>query len=206
MKLMQAIKERRSIRRFTEDSVDKADLLEILEAARWAPNAGHQQLWKLVAIQNKGVIRQMVQAVTAQYDLISEKLGFTNELAGNKNNAVLFGEAPLTIAVFMKPYESKTNEALKQLGCNALEIQRLRGQSDLQSVGAAIQNLLLAAHAKGYGTCWMCAPLVASREIEKILGIEEPWQLKALIPLGKPLVKPQSSTRMELAEITTFIE
>jgi nitroreductase len=205
MELMQAIKERRSIRRFTEETVDESDLLEILDAARWAPNAGHQQLWQLVVIKNKEIIQKMVRAVTAQYDFLSEKLGLTNELTGNKSNAVLFGGAPVTIAVFMKPYESKTNEVLKQLGCTELEIQRLRGQSDLQSVAAAIQNLLLAAHAKGYGTCWMCAPLLASREIEKILAIKEPWQLKALIPIGKPLIKPHSSTRKELEEITTFI-
>ena len=76
----------------------------------------------------------------------------------------------------------------------------------IQSIGAVIQNILLAAHAKGYGTCWMCAPNIAAPEIERVLGVEEPWELKALIPLGKPARVPKATPRKSLNEILQIIE
>lgn len=206
MELKKTIFERRSIRSFTEETISNAEISELIEAACWAPNAGNQQMWHFVVVKKKEIMEAMAQAVVDKFDQISAQLGYTHELDGNKGNALFFAQAPVTIAVFMRPYESKVNDALRKLEYSPLEIQRLRGQADLQSIGAAIQNLLLLAHAKGYGACWMCAPLVASREIEKILGVEEPWQLKALIPLGKPAVQVGQSKRKELAEVLTLLE
>ncbi|HHZ16084.1 MAG TPA: nitroreductase family protein [Peptococcaceae bacterium] len=206
MDLQKAIFERRSVRRFSEEPVPDEDLFAMIEAASWAPNAANAQMWHFVVVKKKEVLEAMAQAIEQKFDQISRQLGFTNELAGNKRNALFFAKAPVTIAVLMRPYESKVNLALKKLGLNQLEIQRLRGQADLQSIGAAIQNLLLTAYAKDYGACWMCAPLVAAYEIEKILGVEEPWELKALIPIGKPADSPGHSSRKAVNEIITMIE
>lgn len=206
MELKEAIYTRRSIRRFKEEPISNAEINELIEAACWAPNASNQQMWHFVVVKKKETMEAMAQAVADKFAQISAQLGYTHELDGNKAYALFFAQAPVTIAVLMRPVESKVTEALKKLEYSPLEIQRLRGQSDLQSIGAAIQNLLLLAHAKGYGACWMCAPLIASREIEKILGVEEPWQLKALVPLGKPAVRGGKSTRKALAEVLTILE
>jgi nitroreductase len=206
MELKEAIFTRRSIRKFTEEQISNAEINELIEAACWAPNASNQQMWHFVVVKKKEMMEAMAQAVIDRFDQISAQLGYTHELDGNKAYALFFAQAPVTIAVLMRPVESKVTEALRKLDYSPLEIQRLRGQSDLQSIGAALQNLLLLAHAKGYGACWMCAPLIASREIEKILGVEEPWQLKALVPLGKPAVRGGKSTRKALAEVLTILE
>lgn len=73
----------------------------------------------------------------------------------------------------------------------------MRPYPGLQSVSAAIQNLLLVAHSLGYGTCWMTGPLVAYRELEEILGVDAPWELVALVPLGVPAASslPAPSSR-----------
>lgn len=206
MELKEAIFTRRSIRKFTEEQISNAEINELIEAACWAPNASNQQMWHFVVVKKKEMMEAMAQAVIDRFDQISAQLGYTHELDGNKAYALFFAQAPVTIAVLMRPVESKVTEALRKLDYSPLEIQRLRGQSDLQSIGAALQNLLLLAHAKGYGACWMCAPLIASREIEKILEVEEPWQLKALVPLGKPAVRGGKSTRKALAEVLTILE
>lgn len=206
MELKEAIFTRRSIRKFTEEQISNAEINELIEAACWAPNASNQQMWHFVVVKKKEMMEAMAQAVIDRFDQISAQLGYTHELDANKAYALFFAQAPVTIAVLMRSVESKVTEALRKLVYSPLEIQRLRGQSDLQSIGAALQNLLLLAHAKGYGACWMCAPLIASREIEKILGVEEPWQLKALVPLGKPAVRGGKSTRKALAEVLTILE
>jgi len=201
MELLEAIKGRRSIRQFTTEPVPQEDIEEILDAARWAPSGSNQQMWKFIVVKNKEILEKMSRAISEEIDKVEEKLNSDVSLQGNKKNATFFAQAPVTIAVFMVPYESKFNETLKTLGYSTLDIQRLRGQAELQSIGAAVQNLLLAAYAKGYGTCWMCAPNIASPEIEKILGVDEKWTLKALVPLGKPVRVPKPPKRKELNEI-----
>lgn len=75
---------------------------------------------------------------------------------------------------------------------------------DLQSVGAALQNLCLAAHARGYGACWMTAPLVARDLLEELLGVQPPWHLTALLPLGIPAEHPQPRPRRDLDQVLSF--
>ena len=206
MELTQAILERRSVRQFLEEPVPDQDLRDIIDAARWAPSASNQQMWKFVVVKNKTILAQMSQLVIDKIDKLSVESGVT-ELQNAKSYSTFFNQAPVTIAVFMKPYgKNKTEGVFRSLGYSEQEIQRLRGHVDIQSIGAAIQNILLTAHAKGYGTCWMCAPNIAAPEIERLLGVEESWQLKALVPLGKPARILRPTSRKSLDEILEVIE
>jgi len=67
----------------------------------------------------------------------------------------------------MKPYISGTDAALRGAGVSGEELKRMRPDPGLQSISAAIQNILLAAHSLGYGACWMTGPVIAYRKIEK---------------------------------------
>lgn len=206
MDLMKLIKERRSVRQFIKEPIPQEDLEEIIEAARWAPSGGNKQGWKFIVIKNPELADEMSRMVGDKLDKLAEEAGLGNKLKGNKVTATFFNQAPVTIAVFMERYISKIDEALEALDYNPLEIQRLRGQSDLQSIGAAIQNILLMAHNKGYGSCWLCSPNIASREIEKLLGVSENWQLKALVPIGKPARDYKAPVRKDLTEIVEYRE
>ncbi len=64
----------------------------------------------------------------------------------------------------------------------------------IQSVAAAIQNFLLAAHALGLGAGWMCAPLFAPDEARAALDLPADWEPQALITLGYPAQEPQPKT------------
>jgi nitroreductase len=54
----------------------------------------------------------------------------------------------------------------------------------VQSTALAGQNLLLAAHALGLASCWMCAPLFCPDVVAETLGLPEDWQPQALIAVG----------------------
>jgi nitroreductase len=66
------------------------------------------------------------------------------------------------------------------------EINRIRNYPDIQSAGACIQNMLLAAVDLGYGACWLSAPMIAKQEIESILKLKEGFHLIAFVAVGKP--------------------
>jgi len=72
-----------------------------------------------------------------------------------------------------------------------------------QGIGAAIENILLAAHALGLGACWMGRTRDAA--IEAALGAKEDEELMALIPIGHPAQQPDRVSRHPLASITRFV-
>ncbi len=77
----------------------------------------------------------------------------------------------------------------------------MRGYPDIQSIGAAVQNLLLAALDIGYGTCWLSGPVVAREEIEACLDIQTPWRLAAMVAVGKPFGNATQREKKPIEEI-----
>jgi nitroreductase len=107
--------------------------------------------------------------------------------------------------VVMEPYAEDTDRLLARMGYAPEQIKRLRPLPGLQSVSAAIQNMLLAAHALGYGSCWMTGPLVAQEAFEELLGYGKERFIAALLPVGVPDEKPLARNRKPLDEITKRI-
>ncbi|HHW15422.1 MAG TPA: nitroreductase [Firmicutes bacterium] len=196
---------RRSVRRFKPDPVPEDDLREIIRLATLAPSASNRQMWKFVAVARPAVRQAMREAVERAIDELAVAVPGVKGITGMKGWSLFFAEAPVVIAVCGEEYQSRTDQALRARGLAAAEVDRLRARPDIQSVGAAIQTLMLAAHAKGYGTCWMCAPVLAAREIERLLGVEERWHLLALVPLGVPAERPKMPARKPLDEVYTYL-
>ncbi len=71
----------------------------------------------------------------------------------------------------------------------------------IQSVAAAIQNLLLAAHAVGLGACWCCAPLFCQGLAARVLRLPRTWEPQALITIGFPRHSPPRPPRKPLEEV-----
>jgi nitroreductase len=69
-------------------------------------------------------------------------------------------------------------------------------------VAAAIEHMLLAAHALGYGSCWMTGPLIAQESFENLLGYGKDRFIAALLPVGAPDEHPQARPRKALKDIT----
>ena len=111
--------------------------------------------------------------------------------------------------VLTEPYISDPEIILREQGFALEDILLRRPLPGLQSVSAAIQNLLLAAHAHGYGTCWMTGPVIACHEIINILNIlniKPLWYPVALIPIGIPDESPDARPRKGIEEIMTIVE
>ncbi len=172
---------------------------------RLAPSANNTQPWSFVVIKDKALLKKMADAVREMIDRMipfAENEKQAQRLAAYKSNYYTFFEhAPVVIAVFMEGYDAGTDRLLARMGYSAEDIKRLRPLPGLQSVSAAIQNMLLAVHALGYGSCWMTGPLVAQESFEKLLGYGKEKFIAALLPIGVPDENPPARSRKPLEEV-----
>jgi nitroreductase len=205
MDLFDAIQGRKSIRKFKRTPVPEEDIKKILDAGRLAPSANNTQPWSFVVIRDKALLAKMADAAR---EMIDRMLPFAEDdkqaqrLAAYKGTYYSFFEnAPAVIAVFMKGYDAGTDRLLARMGYSAADIKRLRPLPGLQSVSASIENMLLAVHALGYGSCWMTGPLVAQEAFEKLLDYGKDTCIAALLPIGVPDEDPPARNRKPLEEI-----
>jgi nitroreductase len=202
-----AVNGRSSVRRYAPDPVPREDVSAMVGVAVRAANAGNAQTWRFIAVESADLRARMKQAVDDVLDEMStwpEAEGLEKELKAYRAYATFFGEAPVVIAVFGRPYHSLADELHERRGLPREERDRLRQRPDIQSIGGAIQLLCNAAHAMGYGSCWMTAPVLAAPAIEELLGVEPPLTLSALVPVGRPLTPSRPSSRRPLADVLEF--
>ncbi|HUJ19537.1 MAG TPA: nitroreductase family protein, partial [Nitrospirota bacterium] len=200
-----------SIRRYQTTPVPDADIRKIIEAGTRAPNANNTQPWSFIVIRDRRLLGRMAAAVRGMIDAMipfAEDERQAQRLAAYKGNYYTFFEnAPVVIAVFLESYDAGTDKLLARMGHDPEAVRRLRPLPGLQSVAAAVQNMLLAIHALGYGSCWMTGPLVAQEAFEKLLGFGKEKSIAALLPVGVPDEHPAArTTRKPLEEIVTGIQ
>ncbi len=94
-------------------------------------------------------------------------------------------EAPVAIGVFMDQEVSYHRE------------------KDIQAVGAAIENLLLALHCQGLGAVWLGEILKNRQRVEDLLQVPKSWEFMALISAGYA-AKVGSSSRVELERVVIW--
>jgi nitroreductase len=210
MDIFEAIETRHSVRKFKPDQVPLSDLEKIINAARLAPSSTNAQMWHFIVITNNNIKNNMKQAIIQTYDKVlswKESEGNENKINFYKQFSTFFTDAPVNIAVLMEPKKSVMEEILKKKGFSHQEILRRRPNPALLSIGAAIENLSLAAHALGYGTCWLTAPIHASHDLEKILDVKPPFQLVSFLCLGVPeSIAGSAPAKKELSEIMSILE
>ena len=205
MDLKQAIEIRTSIRNFTDESVPVNDLKELVRMAGLAPSVNNYQPWKFYAITNKEILSKMAFRVAEKIKELPANKSIASENVKSQVEwfATFFENAPAVIAMVMEDYESVLEKGV-QLSHD--EINKIRNFPDMQSAGAAIQNLLLSAVDMGYGACWLSAPMMAKESLEKILDIEHPYHLIAFVAIGKSARELQPKSKKSLDEIFKLID
>jgi len=205
--LLSAVGGRASVRRFLPDPVPREDVTAMVELAVRAANAGNAQMWRFVAVDDavtQVALRQAVDDAIDEMAAWPELAGKSREIKALRAYATFFVDAPLVMTVFGLPYLTRADEMLLARGLGVEERDRLRARPDLQSIGAAVQLLCTAAHALGYGSCWMTAPVLAAPAIEELLGVEPPARLVAVVPIGRPAGAVNATSRRPVGEVLEF--
>ncbi len=214
MNLEEAIKTRRSVRKYQDREVPTSLILKAIELASWAPNGGNYQPWKFFVVKNRDAIEKIADAVQGKVDLIAswpEAEPFGDTMIRYARNAAFFRSAPALIAVAMGGYQSVADKVLRQRGQTdpaAQEMIRNREEisSRIQTIAGATSQLLLGLHSLGLGACWMAGPMLARREISQMLDVPQDVELFALVPVGYPAESPVPGARKPLEEVVRVIE
>ena len=198
MELQQTIEKRASIRSFKDEQIPLEDLKHLVRMGGQAPSVNNYQPWKFYVITNREKLRQMAYKVRQRIEELpaNQSIASRNIKSQVEWFATFFEDAPALIALSMEEYESVLEKGVTM---SHKDINILRNYPDIQSAGAAIQNVLLAAVDKGYGACWLSAPLMAKEDLEKIIGIGEPHHLMAFVAVGVPSkdIKPKGKKPLE---------
>lgn len=210
--LLKVFEQRRTIRKFQGIEVPDDDLKKMVYYASLAPSACNDQNYKFVAIKNKNLIQKMANAVLEkldEYKNMPEASDFNIPFPAKQKLGTVFANAPAVIAVFMTPFHYYDQEFLKLLkhkGLSDEEIMDLYSYPNIQSMGAAIENLILAAYSMGYGACWMSDPVIAKEKIAELVSAKKDERLIALIAIGKAAYEPKSIPKKSLEEIFYLVK
>jgi nitroreductase len=135
--VMNCIRSRRSIRKFTDREITPEELDTLLEAATWAPSGGNSQSWLFTAITDRRAlaklnetIRQAFLAWTPDDEYPAKRKAKVNAKNENYN---YFHYAPVLIIASNVPDY----------------------QNAMADCSTALQNIFLAATAMGLGSCWI---------------------------------------------------
>jgi coenzyme F420-0:L-glutamate ligase/coenzyme F420-1:gamma-L-glutamate ligase len=182
--MINLLSSRRSIRQFRSDSVPEESVRRILEAAHAAPSAHNSRPWRFVVLQDPAARRVLAEQMAEAYARDAEADGQSADAIRTRNGRSVnrISGAPLGILALLD------ESCLPDQGDRRSEGERLL---HVQSVAAAVQNLLLAAHAEGLGACWICAPAFCPQTVRGALQLPESWVAQALILAGFPDEEPR---------------
>jgi len=203
---------RRSIRNFTDQDIPAEVIEEIIRTAVTAPSGCNSQCWNFVAIKNRTVIEELAHIVRDETAAFFARTGDEAWQKTGQNtglSATLFTRANTVIAVFMthmEYYNRSVTEYCTSLGMDYREMLDHFAWADVLSIGAAVQNLLLAAREKGIGSVWMNEPSLAGEAIRKHLGLGGENRFVSLVALGYPASQPGNKRYKPMSEVYRLIE
>jgi F420 biosynthesis protein FbiB-like protein len=174
------IEQRRSIRAFRPDPVDRALLDDLVEAACLAPAPHHSRPWRFVVIDTDGGRQSLADGMGARW---------RTDLAGD-------GVDPARIDELVDMSHVKlTSAPALVLGCLTWDgldrypdetRRRAEWGMALLSLGAAVENLMLDAADRGLASCWVAAPIFCPEAARDALALPAEWLPHALVLIGYP--------------------
>lgn len=156
MEVMDAIKWRRSVRKFAARPLAPEDVREILEAGRLAPSSSNQQAWHFLAVDDPALIRAIPDQVPPATGRI-----------------ISFARASALIVA-----GCYTRNLTHRIG------SLFGHENHLIDVSIALTQMTLAATSLGVGSCWI--GWFSEAKLQKLLSIPKRYRIAALVAFGYP--------------------
>ncbi len=186
---------RRSVRAYDGRPVPRALLEELLEAACWAPSPHGRQPWRFVVLTQAAPKRRLADAMGADWE---RQLAFDGQPAAvvatrlDKSRRRIIDAPALVLAcLYLGDLDRYPDE----------ERGRAEEIMAIQSLGAALQTLLLAAFARGLDGGWMCAPLFCPATVRAALDLDNALVPHALLTIGYAARDPHRRPRRPLDDL-----
>ena len=190
--LIGIIQGRRSVRAFDTRPVSSALIRQAIAAAGWAPSPHGRQPWRFAIIERQERKTALADAMAATWQ---EQLEFDGQ------------DAEIVQIRLAKSRERLLTAPVVVVPCLYLAELDVYPDTDrqaaettmaIQSIGAAIQNLLLTIYAAGLDAGWMCAPLFCPDVVRDTLGLDSALIPHALIPIGYTARDPVRRERLPI--------
>ncbi|MGH2508891.1 MAG: nitroreductase family protein [Ktedonobacteraceae bacterium] len=189
------IQGRRSVRQYQSTPVPRVLIEQVLEAARWAPSPHGRQPWRFVVLTRPAIKERLADFMGATWqknlemDQQAEKIV---QLRLEKSRQRILSAPTLILpCLYLGDLDHYPDE------------QRQHDETimAIQSLGAAIQNMLLMAYDLGLDGGWMCAPLFCPEVVCQALDLDAQLIPHALITLGYAAADPKRRERFPLSSL-----
>lgn len=189
------LQSRRSVRKYRNRPVPHEFIEQILESARWAPSPHGRQPWRFAVITAPKLKQRLADEMGSTWQqnlkMDGQNAGIVNIRLEKSRQRILNAPAIIIPCLYLEDLDYYPDE---------------RRQADektmaIQSIGAAIQNMLLMAYDLGLDGGWMCAPLFCPEIVCEVLDLD-PWlKPQALITVGYAAADPKRRERLPLSSL-----
>ena len=197
MTLAEAIKGRRSIRKFRKDEIPGEVLREILEAARWSPSWGNTQPWELYVLTGNALeeFRAANQEKMARGDAFAPEVSMPEVWPDHlKKRYMEIGKMVLTAMGIAREDKEGRNKLYQNMAmlfdapCLVVACipKATLVEYAMLDIGLILQTLCLSAYDKGIGSCIMAVSVGYPALLKKIAGIPEDRRIIMGVALGYP--------------------
>jgi nitroreductase len=195
MDVREAIKKRRSIRRFKPDPIPEEKIRLLLESARLAPSGTNTQPWRFIIVKDNDTKMKLQEAAHNQRHVKSAPviivccadLKAFKEFPERVDELIESGALPERTREVFIPYLRKGMDTVTK---DALMV------AAAANVAIAVEHIVLQAVEIGLGTCWV--RWYEDDKVKEILDIPEHVEVMALLPVGVPDEEPSQRPRQEL--------
>jgi nitroreductase len=185
MEVLDAIHTRHSSGKVKPDAVPRDLIEKILSAAVQAPNHFKVRPWRFVVLTGAG--REKLGEAIAQSTKANKPEATEDDLQKDRNLPL---RAPVVIAV----------------GVDKPAIPKAKEIENVCATAAAIQNILLAAHASGLAAIWRTGPSATDPAIKRFFGWEADQHLIGFVYFGYPAEAAPPYERPSFEDRTTWLE
>ena len=195
MNAYQAIIERRSLRQLSTVPVAKPLVQKLLYAAVLAPAPHHTKPWRFIHLESERSRRRLAEAMGAAWreDLDADGVSETKiDMLLSRSQRQIEKAPALILACIVA--EGLRNWPDKKR-------QRAEYRMAVQSIGCALQNIMVAANAEGLGSYWISAPLFCPDAVREALDLPPEYEAQALVSIGYPTTSPRPRSEPDLAEL-----
>lgn len=197
MDMLELIKGRKSIRHFKTEQPPRELILTCLEAALWAPNPTNQQPWKFIVLTGEK-LKSVTRVIEESFaDAFARKEALPSPPLSEGSAKTLLARKDRAFQHMLSALKEQ-GVSLQAVGSGNFNFHSAplgvifatypcRDYNYLKSTVAALENFLLAAAARGLGTCWMNAVSICEREIKKALHLSPELLLIDGVAVGYPV-------------------
>ena len=182
--LADALLKRRSIRIFKKSTVPKKCVDTAIHAALLAPSPDGTFPWRFCILNNKKSKTKLGKSMGKKFleDMKSEGISKKIRESRYEKSLLLIQNSPLIVLVSIDFSKMDTYKDKKK--------QENENMMAEHSLGAALQNLMIAFAAQGISSVWRCAPLFCPDITRVSLDLPKKWFPRAMILAGFPKTKP----------------